>query len=166
MATTIAFTVYGTAQSRGSKTPWNPRRKDGSLVLRADGRPVIATMDDNKKSKNWMAEVRAAAAGAFSGELLTGPIELTCAFYFARPTSHYGTGRNSGKLKPSAPIDHTQKPDLSKITRAVEDAMTKVIWRDDSQINRYGHGHGKHWTFEQSRVEIKICCNCTSTGTP
>jgi Holliday junction resolvase RusA-like endonuclease len=28
----------------------------------------------------------------------------------------------------------TVKPDLTKLLRAVEDALTGVVWRDDSQI--------------------------------
>jgi crossover junction endodeoxyribonuclease RusA len=152
----IRFKVLGKARSRGSKSPWNPRRKDGSLVLRPDGRPVIATMDSDKESRAWMAEVRSVAAQHFRGDLLRGPVILTCRFWFPRPASHFGTGRNTGILKASAPRHHAQIPDLSKITRAIEDAISKVIWRDDAQIVRYGEGHGKYWTTGAACVEVEI----------
>jgi len=156
MATTIQFVVYGKPASRGSKTPWNPRRKDGSLVLRQDGRPVIATMDSDKRSKEWMQEIKSAAVNAYGGELLSGPVILTCKFFFARPKSHFGSGRNANVLKDTAPEWHTQKPDLSKTTRAIEDALTGIVWRDDSQIVGYGRDYGKYWTDTQSRVAIEI----------
>ena len=70
------------------------------------------------------------------GELpvLTGPLVVEMMFYLSRPKSHYGTGRNHRKVKPSAPRYHTKKPDLTKIIRSTEDALTGIVWRDDSQI--------------------------------
>src|SRR5437899_1559863 len=92
----IRFHVFGIPQTRGSKTPWLPRHKDGSLVMK-NGRPVIATMDANKKSKSWMAEMRQAAAEA-AGEgftLLVGPVQVEAEFRFPRPKSHYRTGKHA-----------------------------------------------------------------------
>ena len=48
--------------------------------------------------------------------------------------THYGTWKNEDKLKPSAPNWHKSKPDLNKILRSTEDALTGVLWIDDSQI--------------------------------
>lgn len=151
----VSFTVYGRPQQTGSKSPWVPRRKDGSLVTRPDGRPVIATMDSNKKSKPWMAHVGATAHDVYGGELLDGPLRLTAQFFFARPKSHYGTGRNANRLKPSAPIHHAQTPDLAKLVRAIEDAMSGVVYRDDRQICQYGET-SRQWTEKAERVEITI----------
>lgn len=156
MAREVSFTIYGRPQQRGSKTPWNPRRKDGSLALRPDGRPIIATMDSNKKSKDWMQQVRAAAAEAFQGDLLSGPVILSCVFWFDRPLSHLRTGRNAGHLKESAPAHHTQTPDLSKLVRCLEDGLTGVVWRDDKQVIGYGQETYKRWTTEAARCDVKI----------
>jgi hypothetical protein len=47
----------------------------------------------------------------------------------------YGTGRNANVLKDWAKdAKPTAKPDLLKLGRAVEDAMSGIIYRDDSQI--------------------------------
>ena len=35
---------------------------------------------------------------------LEGPLEATLLFYFSRPKHHYGSGRNAGTVKESAPI--------------------------------------------------------------
>lgn len=65
---------------------------------------------------------------------LTGAINLVCEFFYDRPKSHFGTGRNSGKLKESSPKYKTTMPDLSKLVRCVEDALTGIAWKDDNQV--------------------------------
>lgn len=153
--TRLTFTIYGRPQQVGSKSPWNPTRADGSMVMK-NGKPVIATMDSNKKSKPWMAAVAAAAGEVMEGrDLITGPVRLSVTFFFARPKAHYGTGRNAGKLKASAPERHAQTPDLAKLIRCLEDGMTKVVWRDDKQVCCYGEP-SRQWTTAQERAEVVI----------
>lgn len=62
------------------------------------------------------------------------PLRLELAFYFSRPKSHYGTGKNLSFLKPFAPLRHTSKPDIDNCIKFVQDALNKVYWRDDSLI--------------------------------
>lgn len=142
----ITLTVYGVPQSRGSKKALPMGGKFG-------GRPMM--VDSNKKSGPWMEEIRLAAGRAYNGPLITGAVRLTCVLYFPRPKGHFGTGKNAGVLKATAPEFHTQKPDMGKCIRAVEDAMKGVVWRDDSQVVSYD-GSSKQWTSEQARVEITI----------
>jgi Holliday junction resolvase RusA-like endonuclease len=65
---------------------------------------------------------------------MLGPLSVNVTFYLRRPDGHYGTGRNAGQLKTSAPAYPTSKPDATKLWRSTEDAMTGVVFRDDSQI--------------------------------
>jgi len=65
---------------------------------------------------------------------MEGPLTLKVWFFFARPASHYGTGKNAGKLKANAPKLHTKKPDTDNLVKLVKDALTGVFYRDDSQI--------------------------------
>jgi len=58
-------------------------------------------------------------------------------FVLNRPKAHYGTGKNARMLKPSAPTEPTVKPDLIKMARAVEDAMSGIVYKDDSQVCKY-----------------------------
>jgi Holliday junction resolvase RusA-like endonuclease len=55
-------------------------------------------------------------------------------FVLARPRSHYGTGRNADRLRATAPAWPCSRPDATKLLRAVEDALTGVVWRDDGQV--------------------------------
>ena len=131
----IAFTVPGCAAPQGSKT------------YLGKGRMVESSV----RLRPWRAAVTAAAAEARNGAAtITGPVNLAAVFAFPRPASHYGTGRNAGQLKPSAPpfpIGHNVG-DLSKLIRAVEDAITDSgAWRDDSLVVSY-HASGKRWCLE------------------
>ena len=59
-------------------------------------------------------------------------ILLSVTFVFARPKSHF---RANGELKPTAPRHCTGRiGDVSKLVRAVEDAMTGIVYNDDAQI--------------------------------
>ena len=63
------------------------------------------------------------------------PFMLILKFYMPRPKSHYGTGRNAGKLKDKAPFHHLQTPDVDNLTKAVMDAITVLnVWGDDCQV--------------------------------
>ena len=150
------FTVLGRGQQRGSKQASLIPKRGGGFVEK-NGRPIVAARDSNAKSKDWMQEVRSAAIAALGEiKLLTGPIELTARFYFARPSSHYGSGKNTGVLKASAPEHHAQSPDLAKLLRSLEDACTGVVWKDDKLVCSYGPGTGRYWTETQERTEVEI----------
>ena len=91
--------------------------------------------DDCTRGKEWRATVRAAAVEQrLTAELYRGPILLLVRFHLARPKSHYRTGKNAGSLKDSAPAFPTTKPDTTKLLRAIEDALTGIIWEDDAQV--------------------------------
>lgn len=95
----------------------------------------------------WREAVKAAALQAMGDgwERLDGPVWLEVTFYYARPRSHYGTGRNAAVLKPSAPVWKTSVPDVSKLARSTEDALTDVgLWRDDALVVRLGAS--KSWS--------------------
>ncbi|QKW07005.1 RusA family crossover junction endodeoxyribonuclease [Streptomyces sp. NA04227] len=69
---------------------------------------------------------------------LTGPLEAAMVFSFTRPKNHYGTGRNAGVLKPSAPARPAVMPDLSKLARSTEDAITTAGgYQDDALLVGY-----------------------------
>ncbi len=62
------------------------------------------------------------------------PIALTVLFFLSRPKGHYGTGKNTGQLKSSAPLWAAKRPDLDNLTKFILDSLNGVFWRDDSVI--------------------------------
>ena len=63
------------------------------------------------------------------------PMAISISFFMKRPKSHYGTGKNKGKIKNSAPVYHTSKPDLDNLIKFALDCLNKYLWKDDSQIH-------------------------------
>jgi Holliday junction resolvase RusA-like endonuclease len=141
----IEFTVYGIAQTAGSKRAFPFHRKDGTIG--------VNVTDDNPKGKSWKHQVANAAFETWNGPLLDGPLSVRMMFYMPRLKSHFGTGRNATLLKASAPTWHIVKPDSQKLARCLVDALTGVVWRDDAQIS---HEESFKFYGEPSRVEIQI----------
>jgi len=122
----IRFDILGRPAPRGSKRAFPVRRKDGSLG-------VAVSDNTGERGRLWMAMVQEAARGALPPNWVvhSGPVKLFVVFHRSRPKAHYTT---KGTVKPSAPAHPTVKPDLTKLLRAIEDALTGIVWRDDSQI--------------------------------
>lgn len=141
--TRINFLVVGEARPAGSKQAFPFRKQNGSLGVRV--------AHDNPHTKDWMSQVAEAARKAYNGPLLDGPIRLELSFKRPRPKGHYG--RHGVRL--SAPAYPTTRPDTVKLTRAVEDALTGVLWRDDSQVvehllfKAWGEFYGVYVTVEE-----------------
>jgi Holliday junction resolvase RusA-like endonuclease len=133
----VSLVVYGVAAPAGSKT-----------LARANGKTWVR--DSSKRGYQWRRDVAQAAGLATRGRpLLDGPLALAVTFVVPRPKSHYG----ARGLRPSAPAYPTTRPDVTKLLRAVEDALTGIVWRDDAQVveqhawKRYG---------EPARCELHV----------
>lgn len=138
---TICVTVLGEPKGQPrTKTATHRRSKGGKLVRLKF--PVIYTPDT---ADNWKRSIAYEVLRVWDKKQFDGPLRLSCEFVFARPKSHYGTGKNIGMLKPNAPSAHTSTPDLDNILKAAKDALTDVgLWRDDSLVCEYG-GMGKRY---------------------
>lgn len=137
----FTFTALGKPVPQGSKR-WLP-----------GGRMVEA----NSALRPWRATVTAAAAQAWQKAglgMYTGPVTLVCEFTFTRPKGHYGTGKNAGIVKDNAPVYMSSMPDLDKLIRAVQDALSDAgIWKDDAQVVRV---QGEKRYAEQAGVVVFI----------
>ena len=67
-------------------------------------------------------------------EPFTCALSVHMTFVFKRPKSHYGTGKNAGVLKKTAPTYHISTPDADNLCKLPIDALNKFFWKDDSQI--------------------------------
>lgn len=123
----VFFRVYGTPQTAGSKQAFPYKKPTGQLGVRVS--------DDNPKSRSWKQQIIGEAlANASEDErtvLLASTIAVRFSFVMPRPKSHF---KADGSIKPNAPRWHTKRPDALKMARAAEDALTGVLWADDSQI--------------------------------
>ena len=97
-------------------------------------------IENSKRVKPWRQDVKEAALNHYQGEVIDQAVEIEIIFMFARPKSHFGTGKNSRKLKPSAPVFVTSKGigDIDKLQRSTYDALSESsggnVLKDDSLI--------------------------------
>jgi len=87
-------------------------------------------------------------------DLLTGPIDLDVCFYLPRPKGHYGTGRNAGTVKASAPQFPAVKPDADNYLKFVKDCLNGLVWKDDGQVVKVTAE--KRYTTRTPRTVIHI----------
>jgi Holliday junction resolvase RusA-like endonuclease len=145
------LTVHGAACPAGSKRAF--------LVGRKGVPKRIVVADAAKRSRPWKSLVSQVAGDAMMGRpLLEGPLSLRLRFVVRRPKGHYG-GKGQLNAKGRRTPRPSARPDLLKLARAIEDALTGIAYRDDAQIvdevltKEYG---------SPERVEICVgpCCRC------
>lgn len=119
-----SFAVYGIPRPQGSMA-----------LFRAKSGHEVAKYADTVYEWRGLCTVAARTARP-DGPPLEGALRVNIAFDLPRPKSHFGTGRNAGVLKASAPQRPSVAPDLDKMIRAVLDAVTDagVWWLDDGQV--------------------------------
>ena len=125
----IQFEVAGTPIPQGSKRAW----------LNSKTNKVIMTEDAGVRHSTWRNEVTGQARQAMAnvgrfGTPFREPISCSLTFQFHRPQVHYGTGKNAETINASAPSHPVKPPDLDKLTRAIWDSLTSVVWVDDAQV--------------------------------
>lgn len=73
--------------------------------------------------------------GALAPEIpLTGPVRVDRFYYFAYLKSHYGTGKNAGKVKASAPVHKATEPDIDNFDKLLFDVLNGLFVKNDGQI--------------------------------
>lgn len=127
----IRFFIHGVPKPGGSKRGFPIKRANGSWG-------VAMTDASGQAGKDWRGDVKAAALNALRTPDAPVPnpgamLSLTVEFVMPRPKSHY---RKDGSIKSGAESWHAKKPDTTKLLRSLEDALTGILWNDDSQIVR------------------------------
>jgi crossover junction endodeoxyribonuclease RusA len=115
----LEITVYGSPAPQGSKR-FVGHAKSGRGIL----------IESSKAVKPWREAVKFAAivarvARGSAGFALRGPLSVEMVFTLPKPKS----APKSRKTYPD------RKPDLSKLVRSTEDALTDAaIWEDDARV--------------------------------
>jgi len=139
--------------------PINPVAQKRARAANIAGHAVVYKDTSQKKEERkleaWIAEIMLRERyEKFPADV---PLYLRLRAYLPRPKNHYGTGRNARKLKKSAPIRPTTKPDLDNLIKHFKDCGSGVIWHDDRQIVGYTAGTGKYYTDNgRARWEIEV----------
>jgi crossover junction endodeoxyribonuclease RusA len=106
----------------------------GSKRYVGNGRMI----ESSKAVGPWREAIRREAQRALDGSADgwdISALDVSLTFILPRPKAHYGTGRNTGTVKYTAPARPASKPDLDKLVRAALDGLTAGgVWRDDAQV--------------------------------
>lgn len=113
----IRIVVYGSPAPQGSKS-FKGLAKSGRAIL----------VESSKKVRPWRQDVKAAAEQVRTQlglALLDEPLRVRMTFTLPKPTS-------APKRRITLP---SKLPDLSKLVRSTEDAITDAgVWRDDARV--------------------------------
>lgn len=96
----------------------------------------VSVVDASERTKPWQALVQDRAIEAMQAggiDLIEGPVVTSFLFVEPRPQSHYNSKGELNKLGQSKPFP-TKKPDALKLARAVEDALSGIVYKDDSLV--------------------------------
>lgn len=118
MTDAIRLTVFGAAQPQGNKTGF---ARAGKVVMVEGRRP-----EAREAFKDWRSAVAAAGRewqADHGAVLLDEPLTLTAVFHLPKPSS-----------APKWKLWARGRPDVDKLARAVLDALTGVLWVDDSRV--------------------------------
>lgn len=128
----MTFFVSGIPRTKGS---WKPvrHRKTGKTLLVPSGRETVPWQE----SVAWAAKQEAMIkAREMSPSGVAVSLHLT--YFLPRPEDHYD---ENGRLQEDAPPWPVTKGryDLDKLERAIFDALTGIIYDDDSQVCHCDH---------------------------
>lgn len=114
---TVRIVVYGSPAPQGSKKFVGMKGGRGKLV------------ESSNRVKPWRQDVKAAALAVRDGAApLDGPLVMRMVFTLPKPSS-------APKRRRTYPM---RKPDLSKLVRSTEDALTDAgLIADDARIVEY-----------------------------
>lgn len=123
--TTVALVCYGLPAPQGSKSFKGMRKGK-------DGKEHAVMAESSKKVKPWRKDVEAAGKDACARyglpAPLDGPLSVRMVFTMPKPVS-------APKRRRTWP---DRMPDLSKLARSTEDALTSAgLWADDARVVEY-----------------------------
>lgn len=129
----ISFQVFGTPQPKGSARAFKR------------GERIIVT-SDNPSLRAWEDAVRAKVQEIAGDVFFEGAVSLHVTFHLQRPKSI------SVKKRPFM----VTRPDTSKLIRGLEDALTEILWKDDSQVIVITASKLYAAPGEASRVDVTV----------
>ncbi len=138
----LKMVVRGTPVPQGSKRAFVNKRTSKAVVVESAG----------ARHRTYRGDIREEAESRWPWDPTDQPMVIRIVFRFRRPQSHFRTGKNAHLLRDSAPFRHTQRPDADKLLRSVLDALTGVVFVDDSQV--ISVAVGKEWgTVDETVID-------------
>ncbi len=119
MTNAITFEVRGMNPAPQGSKKYVGKNKEGRAIL----------IETCKQLEEWRDLVTSVAID-LDIAMIEGAVSMSAVFIFQRPRSHF----NKKGLKPNAPKYMKTRPDRDKLLRGISDALTGVLYKDDSYI--------------------------------
>jgi len=120
---TITFRVYGIAQPKGNLKAYTPRGMKFPIVT-----------DSNRSVKSWSQLVAETASRTLNEAALRQGAGIARGFMIAAVRVRVAFALPRPKSIKARTIPHLTAPDIDKLSRSVLDALSGVLYRDDSQV--------------------------------
>ncbi len=138
------MSAVGTLPELVVHVPGIPVPQGSTRAFARNGR-VHTTNDPSGRIERWRGDIRSAVTAeirvthgdASDWYMLADPISMRLSFRMPRPASHFlpANGKRSAPvLRLDAPHWTPSGADIDKLARAVLDALTGVVYADDSQV--------------------------------
>lgn len=118
--TPLAFRVYGVALPKGNMKP---------IIRDKRGMKIAVATESNRNVRGWQQLIAEGASRALNERgapvLFEYGVFVTARFYLPRPKKYSRRG---------VFVAHCTNPDVDKLARAVLDALTGIVYRDDCQV--------------------------------
>lgn len=125
-----------------------PRQRHRVVV--ANGKAFASNYTPEKDPVNaFKASVRMAARAVYTGPPLSGAVLLQVIFIMPRP------GRLRWKKRPMPRCRHTKKPDLDNLEKSLKDALSRIVWHDDSQVAQVSKA--KYYAAGDEQPHVEVC---------
>lgn len=146
----LRFAVNGAPRPQGSKRILPV----GEPCPECDRSRTVLVEHADGKLRAWRKAITAAARATWGGRpALDQPLVLGARFLFPRPSSHL---KKRGGLRKGKPETKQSAPDLSKLIRAVEDALTDAeVWTDDQRVVGYSTV-AKDYTQDAGQIGVEV----------
>lgn len=149
----LTIVVYGDPAPQGSK------KYAGHRLNAASGRISAVLLEQSKRVKPWRQRVHAAALAAIRShpdwKPLDGPLAADMVFTVrTKPESKPVWWPKALRWSKHFWWRPASAPDLSKLLRSTEDALTTArAWKDDARVVEYGH-LAKYYAADPSHPDV------------
>jgi Holliday junction resolvase RusA-like endonuclease len=108
--------------------PGVPYAQPRGRAMVVGGRAIIRSADSRSPVNLYKASILQHAAEAYRDPPTDEAVRMWCEFVMPRVRSQVW------KRRPMPTVPHTKRPDLDNLVKAVKDALSGIVWRDDCQV--------------------------------
>jgi Holliday junction resolvase RusA-like endonuclease len=136
-----------TISLHGTPKGWS---RAGHRIVKSGKRLFVQVYTPTPMRKYQESIAKAARAAMAGRPPLQGALSVSLRFRMPIPKS---ASKRARAAMAAGEVAHTSTPDKDNMTKAIYDALNKIVWRDDAQITR---GFQTKGYAEQPGVDVRV----------